>query len=60
MSNDPYLVSKVDVVDPFSNNDHCAINFSLVLKAHERTDHQQLQQYNQHHPVKIWSDEVLA
>jgi len=38
MSNDPYVVSKVDVVDPFSNSDHCAINFSLVLTAHETQD----------------------
>jgi len=38
MSNDPYILSSVYVAEPFSNSDHCAINFTLLLNNHEKFD----------------------
>ena len=35
LSNNPYLINSVDVVEPFSNSDHSMVNFQLVLNVHE-------------------------
>ena len=35
LSNNPYLVNSVDVVELFSNSDHSMVNFQLVLHVHE-------------------------
>jgi len=29
LSNDPYIISSVDIAEPFSNSDHCVVNFKL-------------------------------
>jgi len=38
LSNDPHILSSIDVAEPFSNSDHCVVNFSLLLDHHEQTD----------------------
>ena len=38
LSNDPYILSSIDVAEPFSNSDHCVVHFSLVLGHHEKND----------------------
>jgi len=38
LSNDPYILSSIDVAEPFSNSDHCVVHFSLVLDHHEKND----------------------
>ena len=38
LSNDPYIISSIDVTEPFSNSDHCVVNFSLLLDDHEKAD----------------------
>jgi len=29
LTNDPYIISSVDIAEPFSNSDHCVVNFKL-------------------------------
>jgi len=38
LSNDLYILSSIDVAEPFSNSDHCVVHFSLVLGHHEKND----------------------
>ena len=38
LCSDPYAVSCIDVIEPFSNSDHSMVEFNLVLKAHERSE----------------------
>lgn len=37
LCNNPYTVSCINVIEPFSNSDHSMIEFNLVLKAHEHS-----------------------
>lgn len=34
LCNDPYVVNKLETTEPFSNSDHCAVKFDLVLTSH--------------------------
>jgi len=38
LCNDPYIVSSIDVFEPFSNSDHSMVEFKLVLKVHEHSE----------------------
>ena len=33
-----YIVSSIDVIEPFSNSDHSMVEFKLVLKVHEHSE----------------------
>ena len=35
LSDNPYLINSVDVIEPFSNSDHSMVNFQLVLNVHD-------------------------
>jgi len=38
LSNNPYLINSVEVLEPFSNSDHSMINFQLAFNIHHRTE----------------------
>jgi len=38
LCNDLYVVSCIDVIEPYSNSDHSMVEFNLVLKMHKLSE----------------------
>jgi len=51
LCNDPFVVSELEVTEPFSNSDHCMVKFDLVLTSHEHSGND-----TSHRPVYDFSN----